>query len=379
MMGVIDPFGGFIGMDAPFIYKCTKCGHIESIDVPEWNCPVCRGHWMIESDCYPESLAIDKSINGFWKYRNAIPVPGSAVPVTLGEPLTALTAYTVQGIDCLLKHDYQLPSGSFKDRGASVVITMAKHLGINSVIIDSSGNAGASMAAYCASARITCRVFVPASTPDTKIRQITAYGAVPERINGSREDTAAAAREAAAGGFYASHYRHPLFVHGVKTMAFEIWEQLGQIVPGTVIVPVGNGSLILGLITGFRELAARRLADAIPRFIGVQAETCRPVVDLFNGKKGEIACSSTIAEGIAVAEPFLGETIVQAVRDTGGDMIAVTEQDISAAWTRAWKNGLCIEKTSAAALAGTVVRAQADPGDPSPVVTVLTGHGLKSL
>jgi threonine synthase len=366
-------------MDAPYIYKCMRCGHIESIDAVFWRCPLCQGQWHIETAFLPDMLPVNHAAGGLWRYRNAIPVPASAEPVTLGEPVSALTKHTIGDVEIYLKHEYQFPSGSFKDRGASVMITMAKHLGVDSVIVDSSGNAGAAVAAYSACAGIRCRVFVPASNSKAKLRQISAYGAYLEPVPGTREDTAKAAVKAAADGFYASHYRHPLFLHGVKTMAFEMWEQLGKTVPGTIVVPVGNGSLILGLITGFNELAGRGMTQTMPRVIGVQAANCCPVTDLFHKRHPETAYSTTVAEGIAVAEPFLGETIVELVRDTGGDMMTVTDDEIGTAWTWAWQQGLCIEKTSAAALAGVRKWVAGNTQPARPVVTVLTGHGLKNL
>lgn len=364
-------------MDSPFVLLCSRCGHIESVDVPFWCCPICRGHWEIRSDHYAQGLPVEEGQSGVWRYRHAIPVPKSAEIVSLGEPSTALTVETLAGRTTLFKHEYQQPSGSFKDRGATVLLTMARHLGIARVVADSSGNAGAAVAAYSARAGIACRIFVPASTSAGKLRQITAYGAGLERVPGSRDDTAAAVQKETESAFYASHYRHPLFLHGVKTMAFEIWEQLGKSVPGTVVVPVGNGSLILGLFTGFRELIARGVSTVMPRLIGVQSVNCAPVVDLFRKAPPKPACEPTIAEGITVARPFLGEAIVAAIRETGGDMITVPEEAIAEAYQRSWNTGLCIEKTAAVGPAGfrAVIESRIDV--PEPILTVLTGHGLK--
>ncbi len=364
-------------MDTPFVLSCCRCGHFESVDVSFWRCPICRGHWEIRSDHYPEGLPVEEGKSGVWRYRQAIPVPGNAEVVSLGEPTTALTAETIDGRSIWLKHEYQQPSGSFKDRGATVLLTMARHLGVDRVVADSSGNAGAAVAAYSARAGIACRIFVPASTSAGKLRQITMYGADLERVPGTREDTAAAAEKEAESAFYASHYRHPLFLHGVKTMAFEIWEQLGRVVPGSIVMPVGNGSLILGLATGFRELFARGVSTAMPRLIGVQSRNCCPVVDLFSGRKSAEVCKPTIAEGIAVGRPFLGDAIVAAVRETGGEMIAVPEELIETACQQAWRSGLCIEKTAAVGLAGIRQAIESNMTLTEPIVSILTGHGLK--
>lgn len=135
------------------------------------------------------------------------------------------------------------------------MVNYLKKLGIGRVLEDSSGNAGASIAAYCAAADIECDVYVPASTSVGKLFQIEMYGAQLVRIAGSREDVAQAALEAAKRTFYASHNWHPLFLEGTKTLAFELWEQLGWQAPDNVIVPLGMGSALLGLYKGFRELA----------------------------------------------------------------------------------------------------------------------------
>ncbi|MBN1878608.1 pyridoxal-phosphate dependent enzyme [bacterium] len=364
-------------MDTPFVLLCSRCGHIESVDVPFWCCPICRAHWELRSDHYAQGLPVEEDKFGVWRYRQTIPVPGSAGIVSLGEPSTALTAESVANRPVWFKHEYQQPSGSFKDRGATVLITMARHLGVDRIVADSSGNAGAAVAAYSARAGIACRIFVPASTSEGKLRQIMAYGADLERVPGTREETAAAAVKEAETAFYASHYRHPLLLHGVKTMAFELWEQMGHTVPGTVVVPVGNGSLILGLYTGFKELIARGIMDVLPRLIGVQSRNCSPVVDLFHHQPVKDACKPTLAEGIAVTRPFLGEMIVAAVRETGGGMITVTEELMEEAFRQAWHSGLCIEKTAAVGPAGVRAVIESRVDVPDPILTVLTGHGLK--
>nr|HPQ40256.1 pyridoxal-phosphate dependent enzyme [bacterium] len=298
--------------------------------------------------------------------------------VSLGEGRTPLTYETVMHCESYFKHDYLMPTGSFKDRGASVLISLANHLGLEPVVEDSSGNAGAAIAAYCARAGIPCRIFVPHATSVAKTRQIEMYGAELVKIRGSRENTARAAVDAAEYAFYASHYRHPLFFHGVKTMAYEIWEQMGGSVPGTVVVPVGNGSLLLGLSLGFTELLDMGLIRNLPMLVGVQASQCAPLVTRMNGGEPGVCPVFTIAEGIAIADPIQGDRVIDAVRTTGGAMITVPEEDIAKSHLWAWRRGLCIEKTAAVGIAG-VVRACSTLNPPPPILTVLTGHGLKTI
>jgi len=362
----------------PFSYCCSKCGCTESLDVVEYCCPACGGLWTMRWDGGPGPPAMDDTAEGMWRYRNVLPLPEDAVPVSLGEGPTPLTHETIMHCESFFKHDYLMPTGSFKDRGAAVLITLAKYLGAEPVVEDSSGNAGAAMAAYCARAGIPCRIFVPQFTSPAKTRQIEMYGAHLEKIPGSRENAARAAIQAAADAFYASHYRHPLFFHGVKTMAYEIWEQMDHAVPGTVIVPVGNGSLLLGLYIGFTELVDMGMAKTSPVMIGIQASRCAPLVRRMGGGGSDFCPAFTIAEGIAIADPVQGDRIIAAVRDTGGSIIGVPEEDIAKSHLWAWRRGLCIEKTAAAGIAG-IVRACNMLKPTPPLLTVLTGHGLKTI
>ena len=166
-----------------------------------------------------------------------------------------------------LKLDFLMPTLSFKDRGAVLLATLARRLGVERAVVDSSGNAGTAAAAYLARAGVPCEVFVPEATSPGKLAQMRAHGATVRVVSGTRADTAAAAMSAAdtPGTFYASHVYHPYFLHGVKTYAYEIWEQSGRVLPDTVVVPVGNGTLVLGCYLAFRELLQKLLH---PRRLG---------------------------------------------------------------------------------------------------------------
>lgn len=361
-----------------FVYCCSTCGCTESLDVVEWCCPDCGGLWTIHREETPGRFEPDTRYEGMWRYRNVLPLPDDAELVTLGETRTPLTYESILHCESFFKHDYLMPTGSFKDRGAAVLITLANFLGAEPVVEDSSGNAGAAIAAYCARAGIPCRIFVPHATSSAKMRQIEMYGAQLEKIRGGRENTAAAAIAAAGDAFYASHYRHPLFFHGVKTMAYEIWEQMNHTLPGTVVVPVGNGSLLLGLCIGFRELLDMQLAESMPVVVGVQANPCAPLVSRLNGGDPGFCPAFTIAEGIAIADPIQGDRIIADVQATGGTIISVPEEDIAKSHLWAWRRGLCIEKTAAVGIAGVVRACHALDLVP-PLLTVLTGHGLKTI
>jgi threonine synthase len=185
---------------------------------------------------------------------------------------------------------------------------------------------------------------------------------------------------AAAGDhYYASHVYNPFFFHGTKTFAYEVVEQLGWRAPDTVVLPAGNGTLLLGAHIGFTELKDMGFIGRVPRLVAVQSARCAPLCAAFAaGADGVDAVSSesTLAEGIAIALPMRGEQMLAAVRDTGGTCLAVSEEAILAAFRDMGRKGFCIEPTSAAVAAGAAEYARrAAPGET--VVTMFTGHGLK--
>jgi threonine synthase len=285
-----------------------------------------------------------------------------------------------------IKVDFLMPTGSFKDRGAVLLAALASHLEVAAFVADSSGNAGTAIAAYAARLGITCDVYVPAATSAGKLEQLHAYGAAVHRVEGSREDTAAAAAQAAGrpGIFYASHVYNPVFLHGTKTYVFELWEQLGGRLPDTLVLPVGNGTLVLGCHLGSRELLAQGLIGRLPSIIAVQADACAPLARAMSAGKTqpeEITARPTIAEGIAIARPARGGQILAAVAESRGAIVAVTDDQVRAARADLARSGLYVEPTSAvcwaAVLAGLVPVGGA-PGSQPDVVVPLCGTGLKS-
>jgi threonine synthase len=313
-----------------------------------------------------------------WRYREAIPIENDADIVSFDEGFTPLTPHVIAGSTFLLKQDHLFPTGSYKDRGASVLISQAKALGVDRVVEDSSGNAGAAVAAYCARAGIQCDIYVPDSTSPAKLEQIASYGAELHRIPGSREDTADAALNAAEGHFYASHVWNPYFFHGTKTFAYEVWEQLGHSAPDEILIPTGNGTLLIGAHIGFGELLAAGLIDRIPGLIGVQAENCCPLFQMWEQNLDHLPIrenTPTTAEGIAIATPARAKQIVDIIRSTGGQLVTVSETEIRSAYDIMNRSGWFIEPTSASAIAAAHRRPHAED---KTVVIPLTGHGLKS-
>jgi threonine synthase len=293
-----------------------------------------------------------------WRYREALPIREDASVVTQGEGFTPLREYPIAGRKVLIKEEYVNPTGSFKDRGASVLASRMKEMGIPEAVEDSSGNAGAAIASYCREAGIKCTVYVPDSVLSEKAERIREYGADLRKVPGNRGDCAAEALKAAKKTYYASHSHNPFFLQGTKTFAYEICEQLDWKAPDVVVLPVGNGTLLLGTFLGFKDLLTAGLVDATPKLVCVQAKACAPLYHAFHESDGQsrnqtesFPCD-TLADGIAIASPVRGEQVLKAVRETGGNFFAVDEREIVAALRDIGSKGFQVEPTAAATIAG---------------------------
>ena len=358
---------------------CGACGASFSLDDPRWKCD-CGGVLDVEFTPHLNRARIRNRKPTMWRYREAIPIRDDAHVVSFDEGLTPLLRVHIDGVPVWIKQDHLFPTGSYKDRGASVLISQAKALGISHVVEDSSGNAGCAIAAYCARAGIASTIYVPQDTAAAKLAQIRNYGATLCRVPGTRQDTADATWQAAQGTYYASHSWNPFFFQGTKTFAYEVCEQLGWRAPDTVVLPVGNGTLVLGAAIGFRELLAAGIVERMPRIVAVQAMACAPLYQAFVNKLEQIPpvqAQPTLAEGIAIAQPIRGPQILRAIAESGGACIAVGEGEIQDALQQMCRQGFYIEPTAAATIAGLrqyVGRAQAG----EVIVSAFTGHGLKA-
>ncbi|MQL51341.1 pyridoxal-phosphate dependent enzyme [Desulfofundulus thermobenzoicus] len=360
---------------------CTSCGRSYPDDTFQWHC-VCGGAFKYRGHTCFDPEAIKGRPAGLWRYREALPVRGEQ-PVSFSEGFTPLFKTSWDGAPVYFKLDYLLPTGSFKDRGISVLVSKLKEMGVTEIAEDSSGNAGASMAAYCALAGIRCHIYVPADTSTGKTVPIELCGAHLVRVPGSREDTALAVREAASRFYYASHNWNPFFLEGVKTLAFEIWEQLGCRVPDNVVVPAGYGSLVLGLYYGFTELKGQGLITGLPRIFAVQAEACAPLfkahVEGWSVPPSDFKGRATAAEGIACSSPVRGAEVLNAVRISGGTFVTVGEKDIWAGLRSLAMSGLYVEPTAAVVARGmTRLRSQGFLAVDETTVAVLSGAGTKA-
>jgi threonine synthase len=300
----------------------------------------------------------------------------------MGEGWTPLTCGEWNGAHLMFKLEFMMPSGSFKDRGMTVMVSYLKSRGLDQVLEDSSGNAGASLSAYAAAAGMRCRILVPETASYPKIAQIAACGADVVTIRGTRQDVADAALRMSREIFYASHNWQPFFAEGTKTLAYELWEQLGFKAPDNVIVPLGYGSNVAGCAIGFDELLRNGEITKVPRIFGVQAANCAPYYNAFRAGVDHLVPTTvtpTIAEGIASSKPTRVVEALRAVRDSGGSIVAVSEEEIVSALGMLARKGLYVEPTSAAAGAGLTQLLASGAIKPSEnTVLVLTGTGLKA-
>ena len=306
--------------------------------------------------------------HGLWRYRADIAVAGD--PVTLGEGATPIVAYE----NYRLKLEGISPTGSFKDRGAATAITAARSAGASVVVEDSSGNAGAAIAAYAAAAGLRARIFAPDDIVPVKAKAIQILGAELIKISGPRSAVTEAARAAALDAYDAGHARDDAFLEGTKTIAYELFEELGDELHD-VITPVGQGTVLIGMAMGFADLVSAGRLSKAPRLHGVQSEACAPLVRGASiGRPAPVVRQPSIADGIRIPEPTRAERSYNAVRYSGGRWIAVSEDAIERAWRDAARVGLLMEPTSATAIAGARALNLA-PGS----VVIITGSGLKAI
>jgi len=358
---------------------CTNCDRVYPPDGLPYLCPTCGGLYDFRNPIPLDPGQMDQSQPGIWRYHHTFGLPPNSEPVSLGEGSTPLQWAEVFGRKVAFKCEFLNPSGSFKDRGSAVIAAWLQSRSISEAVEDSSGNAGASFAAYAARAGIKAKVFIPESTSGPKRRQIEAYGAELVPVPGMRTDAAKAVMTVAEGSTaYASHVYLPFNLPGYATCAYEIFEQLENKMPGSVILPTGQGGLLLGLSRG---LDALRIAinqdNTIPKLIGVQARACAPLWAMFTGDAGEaelVTENPTLAEGVKVINPIRGDPVVKALIASNGYLCVVDEDEILPGRDALARFGFYVEPTSAivwSALEQTIQDL------PDPVVVVLTGSGYK--
>lgn len=354
-------------------YLDPRTGQTWPLDTPRW-CGDARQPLLLTPLPGISRDDIDTSRRSIWRYGAALPFLPQA-PISMGEGCTPVVELTLGGGIALLKCEWFMPTGSFKDRGASVMLSLLRAQGVAAVLEDSSGNGGAAISAYAAAGGMAATIMVPSSTSPAKTVQSRAAGAAIELVPGSRQDCAEAAEAAAARIFYASHNWHPFFLHGTKTLAYELWEDG---LPDNVIVPCGAGSNVLGLHIGFSELLRAGQIQRMPRIFAAQPAHCGPIARAALGLPPQPA-QPTIAEGTAIAQPLRGPECIAALRESGGGAILLEETEIAEAALALARRGIYVEPTCAqAAAAFTRLLAEGRIAGREATVVMLTGTGLKA-
>ena len=355
------------------MYLDPKTGQTWPLDIPRW-CGDAKQPLLLTPLPGMSRDDIDRTKRSIWRYAAAFPFLPKA-PISMGEGCTPIVEMAIGGGTALLKCEWFMPTGSFKDRGASVMLSLLRDQGIDDVLEDSSGNGGAAVSAYAAAGGMKAKIMVPASTSPAKTVQSRAAGASIELIPGTRQDCADAAEADAAHCFYASHNWHPFFLHGTKTLAYELWEDG---LPDNVIVPCGAGSNVLGLHIGFSELLRAGQITRMPKIFAAQPANCGPIARAALGLAPQ-AAQPTIAEGTAIAQPLRAAECIAAMRESGGGAVLLEEAEIAEAALMLARRGVYVEPTCAqAAAAFEKLLADGRIAAREATVVVLTGTGLKA-
>lgn len=360
-------------------FICSKCGHEESVTTRRAHCD-CGGLWKL--DYQPPKFDLNEIDTHEWsmfRYRRFMALDGESWRgVSMGEGMTPVVRLDE---NVLLKMDYFMPTLSFKDRGAAVLIAHCKAIGVDRVVQDSSGNAGNSVAAYCARAGIGCEIFVPEGTSPKKIDMIRAHGAVCTVVSGSRDHCADVCRAKVEqdGVYYANHVYNPFFYEGTKTYIYEVFEQLGRI-PENIVIPVGNGTLFLGAVYALEHLLASGVIDHMPQIIALQSQNCDPLLRAAEHGEGEpeaVTPAPTIAEGIAIGRPMRGGEILRLAKKHKIRFVHAPEEKIMDARAALARKGVYCEHTTAANYAAYLEYCRLYGETPDTLIT-MCGAGLKS-
>jgi threonine synthase len=299
--------------------------------------------------------------DGFWRYRELLPVRDIAEVPDLGEITTPLIGLPTleDGGRVWVKDEGRLPTGSFKARGLAVAVAMARELGLRHLALPTNGNAGAALAAYCARSGLKATVFCPADTPEINIAETAMLGAEVYRVDGLIDDCGriVAALAGQRGWFDLSTLKEPYRIEGKKTMGLELAEQLGWTLPDAIFYPTGGGTGLIGMWKAFRELSDLGWLDGarLPKLFAVQAEGCAPIVRAFEAgleRAERWPDAHTVAAGIRVPAAVGDFLILRAVRESGGAALAVSDAEILVWRSRVAATGTLLCPEGAATVAG---------------------------
>lgn len=328
----------------------------------------------------------DRSI---WRYLPLLPInrPEQIQPLQVGwtplfhSPRLAL-AMSIPRL--FIKDDGRNPTGSFKDRASAVAVVKALEEGATALTCASTGNAGSSVAGFCASAALPAHIFVPATTPEAKIAQLRIFGADVLLVDGSYDQAYYLCNEAAQkwGWYNRNCAINPYLIEGKKTAGFEIAEQLQWQIPDWVVMAVGDGCSIAGVGKAFEELKLLGLIDRLPRLLGVQAHGAASIADAYRTNAAVAKrVAVTLADSIAVGEPRNATKAIRVIRRSGGSMVTVGDDEmLESLRIIAAHAGLFTEPAGAAAFAGAAKARAAGLIAPDDLVVVIaTGNGLKDV
>ncbi len=358
--------------------RCISCRKPYPSGGVPYRCPECGGLFSYSKPPAFDHSQIDDGAPGIWRYRSTFGLPDNSPQLTIGEGNTPLVFRRVSGREIAFKLEFVNPTGSFKDRGSPVLLSFLRSRGVAGAVEDSSGNAGASLAAYAAAAGMAVEIFVPDSASGPKLRQMEIHGAKVVRVAGGRSKASEAALEAVKqGAVYASHAYLPFGLLGYATLAYELFAQLGE-APGTLILPAGQGGLYLGVWRGFESLKKANLIARMPAVIGVQAQVCAPLWNSYQAGGAEVRRVDegyTLAEGIRVPHPVRIDELLEVIVRSDGKIVAVDETQIIPGRQALASLGFYVEPTSAVVWDALK---QLSDSLVDPVAVILTGSGLKS-
>jgi len=347
-------------------WHCPRCGFkAELWSRYYFECPVCKSPLEIT-----RPLLFEPRGKGLARYSSMLPLTPER---GRGEGGTPLVREVLNSVEVWFKLDYLNPSGSFKDRGSALSIYYAYKMGFKSVVEDTSGNTGVSVSLYSRLYGLKPFIYMPRTAPEGKKKLVKRLGGVVVET-ADRAEASLKVLEHAGESFYVSHTKSPLFLEGFTTIAYEIYEDAG--VPDALIIPVGSGSLLLGVFKGFQNLASLGLISETPVIYAVQGYSVQPVYKAFKGceEEGE---ASTLADGVAVPNPPRLQEIVSAVRASKGDVVLVGNSEIEKAYAELWERGFTVEPTSAIVHAAFLKLLDKLKG--KRVASILTGSGLKMI
>ncbi|WP_054857153.1 pyridoxal-phosphate dependent enzyme [Vulcanisaeta sp. JCM 16159] len=353
------------------LYRCSRCGYITEASSWIWKCPKCGGPLDLVIDGLRLTLNERRDL---WRFSSVIPARPLA---SLGEGFTPLIKADFLGSNTYLKLEYLNPTGSFKDRGSAVAVSKALEFGVRTVIEDSSGNAGISIAAYAAAAGIKARIYVPKDAPEGKKSLIKSLGAELIEAPSRAEASKMAVESVGPNEAYIGHAWNPWFIQGTKILAYELLDQLGHI-PSAIVFPASAGTLLLGLWVGFNELISLNIVNKIPRLYAIQAQGFASLYErMHGGNSGE---PTKLADALRVSNPPRLEQMVSAIRDSKGDVLVVTDDELLQSWKSLLRRGIIVEPSSAIALSGYIKLLNTSYlSKDEDVVIILTGSGLKYI